>query len=88
MSFTVVWRDIAESELAHMYLEVPDREAVRRAADRIEFLLRRDPLALGKAHFGSHQLLRVPPLGVEFLIDELDRRVTVVAIWNVGFSEE
>ena len=87
MRFTVVWKPIAESELAHIYLATADKSAVQRAADRIDVLLARDPKTYGKPRFGDVYVMRVLPLGIEFNVSEQDRQVTVVAIWEIGPSD-
>ena len=84
MRYTVVWKPIAETELAEIYLATDDRAAISEAADRIDTLLSRDPLRYGKPRFDDIYVMRVSPLGVEFRVAELDRRVTIIAIWETG----
>jgi hypothetical protein len=47
MKYTVAWRPSAVRTLAEIWTRSDDREAVRKAADSIDALLRFDPLEAG-----------------------------------------
>jgi plasmid stabilization system protein ParE len=82
MKFTVVWVPSAERDLADLWNKAPDRAAVTAAADTIDALLGRDPLAQGEAREGARRLLFVEPLAVYYDVNAADRRVTVHAVWR------
>lgn len=62
MMFDVRWTDRAEAELADAWLNAADRNAVTRAAERIEYLLRHDPLAQGESRSGNDRVMYESPL--------------------------
>jgi hypothetical protein len=84
MSFTVVWRPLVEQDLATLWMNAPDRNAVAAAADAIDATLRRDPLGQGESRGGSTRILIAPPLAVYYDVSEADRRVSVWAVWRWG----
>lgn len=86
MSYTVTWTDRAEQELAAIWLAAPDRQQVTQASAAIEKLLRATPDAVGEVRFDSVRILVEWPLGVEYEILDADRRVSVVAVWDVRTS--
>ena len=83
MKYTVVWKQAAEDELAQLWNEAADRDAVRQAADRMEKLLATQPLALGESRTGSMRIAFESPLGMFFDVSEQDRLVSVVRVWRV-----
>ena len=81
MIYTVVWLPSAIGQLAQMWTDAHDREAVTAAADRIDDVLRRDPHA--KCSGGTDALvLIIPPLIVDVSISDDDRIVTISAVWR------
>ena len=83
MKYTVVWKQAAEDELARLWTETADRNAVRRAADYMEKLLAMRPLALGESRTGSMRIAFEAPLGMFYDVSEQDRIVSVVRVWRV-----
>lgn len=81
MSFTVIWTPAAEQELAAIWLSAPDRSAVTAAANAIDWLLRRDPEAIGDQRFDTVRSLGVPPLGADYEVLLQDRLVYVLSVW-------
>lgn len=81
MIFTVVWKPTATSELAEIWLNAADRAAVTAAAHQIDTSLRVDPFTQGESRSGNRRILFAPPLGVDFEIEALDRRVDVLRVW-------
>ena len=79
------WQLLADLSFADLILWAPakDRSAVTAAANRIDVLLRSDPLSCGESRGGSSRVFFVPPLGVDFEVHEDDRLVTVLAVWRV-----
>jgi hypothetical protein len=65
MPFTVVWLPSALNELAVLWAEATDRQAVTDAADRIDRTLRQRPLTVGRPHDG-HRHYSDSPLVVVY----------------------
>jgi hypothetical protein len=82
MIFTVLWRPLAENQLAQLWMDAPDRDIVSAAADVIDFRLRRDPQSQGESREGNARILIAPPLVALFeaLVD--DRVVYVLEVWR------
>ena len=82
MRYTVVWLPSAEEELANIWNGAADRQAVRRAADQIEVLLRTSSQVRGGNGEGTHAFT-IFPLAVIFEVSPDDRKVTVVEVFHV-----
>jgi hypothetical protein len=77
MRFTVSWTPTAEQDLATVWMDADDRNAVTSSADTIDRLLAVDPESRGEARFDTVRTLSIPPLGVDFEVIEPDRIVYV-----------
>ena len=64
MNFTVEWVPEAENQLTAIWLAARDRNAVTRAAHRIDQLFRSNPLQYGESREGTDRIMFEPPLGV------------------------
>src|SRR5262249_46426250 len=64
MNFTVVWDPAAEQELAELWINAPDRNAVTQAANHIDRTLQTDPEQHGESRPDGRRILIVAPLGV------------------------
>ena len=82
MIYTVIWKPEAERRLASIWLGAVDRDAITLAANQIDQQLRNNPDSQGESRLDGRRILLVPPLGVLFTVQPLDRRVTVVAVWS------
>jgi hypothetical protein len=82
MRFTVVWVPTAITELARLWTDALDRQAVTSAADRIDETLRDDPEAK-TIPFGRLYALAVEPLAVLCEIDPGDCMVRVVQVRRI-----
>jgi len=80
MSYTVLWRPLAEQQLARLWANAADRKEVASAADTIDSWLRFDPESKGESRSGRTRILFVPPLVVLFQVNEADRTVYVTAV--------
>ena len=69
MRYSVLWTRLAEQDLATIWLDAVDRNAVTAAASAIDRLLSRNPESQGEVLFDTVRSLRVPALGVEFEVD-------------------
>ena len=83
MKYTVVWKRSLKQRLAEIWLNAADRDAVTRAAHRIDTILRLSPSTQGESRSGSTRLLIVFPLVVTYDIFEDDRRVEFLAVRNI-----
>jgi len=82
MKFTVIWTPTAEKDLAATWVDrVQDRAAITRAASSIDSLLRHDPHLHGESRYDTVRILHVPPLGVDFDVQQNDRMVFVLSVW-------
>jgi plasmid stabilization system protein ParE len=63
MSYTVVWKPVAEEELARLWTHAEDRGAITAAADEIDRLPRSNPHDQGEARRGSVRVVFVDPPG-------------------------
>lgn len=83
MKFTVVWRRTAVNELAELWLRAPDREAFSLAVAQIERLLANDPREQGESREDDTRVLLILPVGVEYDVDDGDRKVLVNTVWSI-----
>jgi len=83
MKFTVVWQRRAEGELAAIWTNAEDRNAVSSAADMIDTALRSDPQLQGESRCDTIRIMFVTPLGVYFEVFEDDRLVRVLGVWRI-----
>jgi len=82
--YTVVWKRSAEQQLAALWLTASNRNALTRAAARIDLLLGADSDQQGTLIFDTVRQLMIPPLGVEFEVIQDDRIVWVLSVWGVS----
>lgn len=82
MNYTVLMTPDAEQELADIWLQATDRDAVTRASNTIDRLLAIDPLNEGESRSRGRRILFVPPLGVIFAVREDDRCVDILNVWG------
>jgi hypothetical protein len=82
MNHTVTWDPPAERDLTSMWLASRMRHAIKDAADRIDAMLAQSPRDCGESREGNARVMLVWPLGVNFEIDEPNRRVRVTAVWS------
>lgn len=84
MNFDVIWVPAAESQLAAIWTNARDRNAVTRASDRIDRELRTDPQSKGESRPPGLRVLIDLPLVVYFEVSEPDRRVRVLRVIGSG----
>lgn len=84
MNYTVVWRREAENQLIALWIRAVNKEAITGYADQIERILARDPHEQGESRNEGTRLAFFRPLCVRYHIDEVAKRVTVVAIKWAG----
>jgi hypothetical protein len=82
MNYTVTWDASAESELASIWINAQDKEAVRGAADFIDGELQSDPFALSESRSGNERIMIIPPLAVRYDVHQGTRQVIVLTVWR------
>jgi plasmid stabilization system protein ParE len=83
MRYTVEWLPSAVDELATIWNDAADRQAVSRAADQIEVLLRTSSQVRGGNGEGTHAYT-IFPLAVIFEVSPDDRKVTVLEVFHLS----
>ena len=80
MRFTVIWSQFAQDQLADLWVNASDRNAITAAQHRIDQLLLIDADTQGIPFFGG-RLLLVAPLHVLFTINLMDMQVEIYDVW-------
>ena len=81
MRFTVLWHPDAADELARIWLDATNRQAVTDAANKIDRALASYPNEQGEVFYGD-RLLVAAPLAVTFTVRADDRMVQVLQVWH------
>jgi plasmid stabilization system protein ParE len=85
MKYVVLWPKGATNDLTEIWLDSADRQQVTDASDEIDRLLKRHPLRVGQPMESSVQRrLVLPPLGVHYEVIEDDKRVIVLAVFEIA----
>jgi hypothetical protein len=82
-SFTVDWTPAAEDELADIWLQATDRNAVTAAQAALEKRLEQDPTGYGQHHSEGLYSITVPPLHAFYSIDFARQFVQVTDVREV-----
>lgn len=80
MKWTVVYQPSANDDLAEIWMNSVDRQAVSDAIDAVEAELARRPLEIGESRAGNMRLIIQPPLLMFYDVVPDDLRVTV---WHI-----
>jgi plasmid stabilization system protein ParE len=78
--YTVVWSDPAQNQLARIWLEASDKQAVTAAANAIDAELAADAEKKGGELHEGLRTLDILPLHVLFTVSPPDRMVRVVTV--------
>lgn len=78
--YTVAWYADAQDQLASIWIDAPDRNAVSSAADSLDRELATDPERKGRPVGDRLRVLHEPPLEVLFDVIEPDRLVRVLTV--------
>jgi hypothetical protein len=81
MNFTVIWSDAAIQDLARIWMNATDRNAITLASNEIDRILSCDPQHIGESRPGGQRVEFTDPLGFRFEVVVDDLRVTVGAVW-------
>jgi hypothetical protein len=77
MRFTVTSAPSADDKLMMLWLQAPDQQALAAASDRIDAMLRDNPLGCGTP-VDNDRFVRVGPLTALYSVSEPDRLVTIL----------
>lgn len=80
MKYTVVWRPVAESRFAELWLGSRMRHSIDEAAQRIDGSLARNPNEAGESRDAGRRMMFEWPLGVRFEVSDQDRQVRVLSV--------
>jgi hypothetical protein len=83
MTYTVVWIKSALDELAELWNNASDRQAVTDAANSIDSILKSNPVDYSESREENLRILFVPPLAALFEISDADRMITVRGVWRI-----
>lgn len=81
--YTVVWVRSVHDELAEIWQQAGDRDAVTTAADAIDEVLSVDALDRGGELSEGLRCLILPPLKVIYAVTEEDRLVQVLRVRRI-----
>lgn len=79
MRYTVVWLPAAKAQLARLWMQASDRQAVSDSADRIDGALKDDPDKKGSL-LGPLYVFHGDTLSVLYSVDDGDRMVRVMQV--------
>ncbi len=81
MRYTVVYAPSAQDELARLWMQALDRQAVSDAANRIDLALAVDPQTKATPFYGDWLFIDAP-LAVVFAVRADDCIVEVTQVWH------
>ena len=84
MIWTVIWLPAAEQRLAAVWVATPNRNEVTKAANEIDLVQEVFPNSVGECLFDNVREYTQPPLTVEYEVDDVNRRVFVLNLWNTA----
>jgi len=86
MSYRVEWLQVAQDELATLWLQADaaQRQAITAACHTLDQRLGSDPLNEGESRAGGSRITFVSPLAVRFRIEADGRTVTVLHVRVFG----
>jgi hypothetical protein len=82
MKWTVIYRPDAADELAAIWINAADRQAIADAANSIDRQLGGNPLSAGESRDGDSRVLWESPLVVFFDVNQQDCSVIVWGIYS------
>ena len=83
--YTVTWTQAALDSLAAEWIgaSATDRQQLSESVRLTDLHLRQNAPRIGESRVGTARILFVEKLGLEFNVDELDRRVEVFRVWLI-----
>jgi plasmid stabilization system protein ParE len=86
MNYSVNWLPNAEQELAALWLNSSDRDAITSASSVIDQLLVRDPDNEGESRPNGRRIVFATPLAAIYRIHPDKRQVDVLHVWKFRTS--
>jgi plasmid stabilization system protein ParE len=83
MTYTVIWTPTAERRLAELWMQTDRQQALTDAANQIDVWLKHVPNDVGESRPKNRRVLIELPLGVVYKVDEMDRMVFVLRVWQI-----
>jgi len=80
MNYKVIWKKVAEKQLAEIWVRSHDRSRIVAVADRIVSSLGSNPEDLGESRTGGDRVIIESPLAVTYRIDERSKTVLILKI--------
>jgi hypothetical protein len=84
VTYRVIWVPVALQLLADVWLASTNRNAVTRATHEIDQALELFPNSTGELLFDTVREYDDPFLTVEFEVDDVNRRVYVLKVWETA----
>lgn len=81
MKWTVLYRPSAQDQLARIWMNARDQQAVTNAADEIDRILASDPLRAGESRDGNTRIIIEQPLTALFELYPDDKLVEVFSVF-------
>ncbi len=81
MKWTVLYRPSAQDQLARIWMNARDQQAVTNAADEIDRILASDPLRSGESRDGNTRIIIEQPLTALFELYPDDKLVEVFSVF-------
>jgi hypothetical protein len=81
--FRVVWTRRALNQLAAIWTQATDRNAVTAASHAIDQALAIDPENEGESRPNNRRVTYAPPLGVRYRVYPADNLVRVLVCWQI-----
>lgn len=82
--FRVRWTRAASNQLANIWLNAPNQQAVTNASYRVDQLLQNDPETEGEQRDNGRRILFVVPLAAIYRVNTDTKVVTVVSVLRYG----
>jgi hypothetical protein len=83
MKYTVIWADSTQAELANMWLDAKNKQAVTKASDEIDRLLAIQSHDVVLKFPQQPQLMSLGCLAVVYEVSSKDCLVKVLGVWSV-----
>ena len=84
MTYRVAWTELADEELAAVWLQSSDRNAVTKMANLLEWLLTNFPFNVGESRESTlSRIVYSSPLGMYFEIIPDDLKVLIHSVWLI-----
>jgi plasmid stabilization system protein ParE len=82
MKFAVQWLPDATAELASLWISSSDPDQVKRAAERLDKRLSRNPMGTGESRAGLRRITFEPPIAIYFETDPDAELVRIIRVWD------